>query len=247
MTDSKNIFQIYIQDEDERPLPSPIVDCISTIVNNGKPLNHYLFGNASLREIIKSQLGNEALTAYESLIPYAYKADLGRYCLLYIFGGWYFDCTVKLRDPLPVNFDPDLLIFKDAPNPGMPSWDVSNSVIFSKKGHKALETAIGAIIRNVRDDYYGISPLSPTGPSLWGKCIANRCDDRSTMIGSLLPLTPYHTKKNHAFILPDGTILAYGKSTWGTTDGNGLSSFNTTGTNNYNDLYYSKNIYRKSF
>ena len=245
--DNKNIFQIYIQDEDDRPLPTPIANCISTVASNGKPLNHFLLGNSSLREIIKNQLGNEALNAYESLIPYAYKADFGRYCLLYIFGGWYFDCTVKLGDPLPNNFDSDLIVFKDAPNPGMPSWDVSNSVIFSKKGHKALEVTIEAIIRNVKSEYYGISPLSPTGPSLWGKSIANTCDDRSTLIGSLLPLTPYHSKKNYAFLLPDGTILAYGKSTWGTANGNGLSAFDTSGTNNYNELYYSKNIYRKIF
>jgi mannosyltransferase OCH1-like enzyme len=244
MIDNLNIFQIYIQDCDGDDLPTGIQQCISTIMVNKSENSHYLLGNEALREIIKSNLGSEVILAYDSLVPYTYKSDLGRHCLLYLFGGWYFDSTVTTSKPIPTNIDASLVVFKDAPNPGMPSWDLSTAVIYGKKGHKVFELMIQKIIFNVKNNYYGTSPLSPTGPTLFGKCLAELGEDSSTITGMLTPLTPLHQIKNHAFIIPNGEILAYGKKSWGTPSGDGLSAFTASGTNSYNELYYKKNIYK---
>ena len=245
ISENNQIFQIYIQDIDNEPLPEPIQECIATVINNKSELNHYLLGNEALREVIRTNLDSDVLNAYDRLVPYTYKSDLGRHCLLYLFGGWYLDATVRLQKVIPVRVDAKLVVFKDAPNPGMPSWDLSTSVIYGNKGHKVFEMMIQRIVQNVKEEFYGTTPLSPTGPTLFGKCLAEMGEDASTITGMLAPLTPHHQYKNYAFITPNGEILAYGKQSWGTVKGDGLSAFTKTGTNSYNELYYNKQIYKR--
>ena len=55
------------------------------------------------------------LRAYDMLISGAFKADLFRYCYLYINGGCYFDCKSILRKPLReiINPSDDFILCKD--------------------------------------------------------------------------------------------------------------------------------------
>jgi len=240
---NKNIFQIYIQDNDSNGIPAGVSDCIQTILTKKEDFDHYLFGGEALREVIHQNIGAEATEAYDKLKPYTYKADFGRHCLLYLFGGWYFDASVRLNMSLSISDIHDLIVFKDAPNPGLPSWDLSTSVIYGTKGALIFEKMINEIIKNTRNEYYGVSPLSPTGPTLFGRCLASLGESNSTLTGLLMPLTPLHAHKNNAFILPDGAIFAWGKSSWGTSAGDGLTAFNAVGTNSYNKMYRDKDIY----
>lgn len=240
---NNNIFQIFIQDKDADPIPTGIQECIATVINNNPTKKHYLLGDDAIKQIIKTNLDSKVLAAYERLTPYTYKSDLGRHCLLYLFGGWYLDATVTTLQELPRDINSSLLVFKDAPNPGMPSWDLSTAVIYGTKGHDLFKRMIECIVHNVETNYYGTTPLSPTGPTLFGKCLAELGESTATQTGMLCPLTPHHLKKNYAFILPDGEIAAFGKKTWGTPNGDGLKAFTEKGINNYNDLYYQKKIY----
>lgn len=240
---NQNIFQLYIQNNDSDGIPNGITSCIETILNKKGDFDHYLLGNDALREIINNNLGPEAVNAYDKLKPYTYKADFGRHCLLYLFGGWYFDASVRLNVDLTTFTNMNLVVFKDAPNPGLPSWDLSTSVIYGEKESKIFEIMIKEIIKNTEIEFYGTTPLSPTGPTLFGRCLATLGEKESTLTGLLTPLTPLHKNKNYAFVLPDGSIFAWGKSSWGTQAGDGLSAFATKGTNSYNEMYYSRKVY----
>ncbi len=240
---NKNIFQIYIQDDDNNGIPLKISSCVETIINRKDDYYHYLLNSDGLRELISQHLGKEVITAYDKLRPYTYKSDLGRHCLLYIFGGWYFDASVRLNMNLKKIPMSKLIVFKDAPNPGLPSWDLSTSVIFGEKNDKLFEMMIKEIVINTKNNFYGTSPLSPTGPTLFGRCLASLGENENTKTGLLTPLTPLHPNKNYAFVLPDGEIFAWGKSSWGTQIGDGLDAFDTKGTNSYNRMYYDRNIY----
>jgi hypothetical protein len=59
------------------------------------------------------------------------------------------------------------------------------------------------------------------------------------------PLTPDYQKKNYAFILNSGEILAWGKETGGTAAGNGLYAYGASNTNSYSVLYNDRNIYHE--
>lgn len=75
-------------------LPPKMYECI----HNNLKLNcvgldciHYLFNDAECRAFIEREYPPDVLTAYDRLIPTAFKADLWRYCVLYKYGGVYLD------------------------------------------------------------------------------------------------------------------------------------------------------------
>jgi hypothetical protein len=61
------------------------------------------------------------------------------------------------------------------------------------------------------------------------------------IFGDAIELTPNHVNKNKALVLPDGTIFALKKPAMG----GDLSALGATGVNNYNELWYKKDLYVK--
>ena len=53
---------------------------------NNPDYDYYLFDNNDRREFIKEHFDNNILLTYDSIIPGGFKADLWRYCVLYIHG-----------------------------------------------------------------------------------------------------------------------------------------------------------------
>ena len=58
-------------------------------------LEYFLFDDNDCIEFIKTHFENDVVDAYYRLIPGAYKADLWRYCVMYIEGGIYIDIKYK--------------------------------------------------------------------------------------------------------------------------------------------------------
>lgn len=242
---NKNFFQIYITDDDSIELPPLISHCVSHVKFWASGYSHFIFNGKSVRDAIAENLPIEVLQAYDALKPYAYKADLGRICLLYLYGGWYLDITCKLARPLP---DVDALshvLFSAPFGPGHSSWDLQNSMLFASKGSKLLEAAINRIVENCKNKWYGQNALCPTGPSLLGSVYAMWGMTPDIMTCEYRPLTPDYHKKNYAFILNSGEILAWGKETGGTAEGNGLYAYGASNTNSYSKIYNDKNIYHE--
>ena len=65
-----------------------------------------------MRQVLIDNFDFEVVAAYDKFRPYSYKADLGRYCLLYAMGGWYFDIAIKLIMPITLHDDLETLAFK---------------------------------------------------------------------------------------------------------------------------------------
>jgi len=75
-------------------LPPKMYDCVrdNLILNRvGEDCIHYLFNDSDCRAFIMREYPPDVLTAYDRLIPTAFKADLWRYCVLYKYGGMYLD------------------------------------------------------------------------------------------------------------------------------------------------------------
>ena len=73
---------------------------ISTTIDLNPEYEYKFFNNIERREFIKKHFNHDVLEAYDILIPGAFKADLFRYCYLYINGGCYFDYKIIAREPL---------------------------------------------------------------------------------------------------------------------------------------------------
>lgn len=239
-----SIFQIFISDQNAEP-PELLQSAIDSVQQCFAGYNYTRHSGDSLRAFLENAFDVDVVAAYDKLRPYAYKADLGRYCLLYQFGGWYADISIQMRQPVgPVGKDVELVYFFDLGDgvvPGRSLFDVSNSLIYATPRHPVMELAINKAVRHCQQDYYGPTIYSPTGPSVLGAAIAADAPSEKHVVGHLMALTPNHPRRNLSFVLPDGQIIALFKKGW-MAPGDVLFG-QRKGTNNYADLWIQRKVY----
>ncbi|MFZ2467752.1 MAG: glycosyltransferase [Parvibaculum sedimenti] len=228
---------ITANDAANRTLPEPIRANIASFRKHHPEFAHSLFNTEIARELLSSRFGREVLSAFDSLKPYAFKADLARYCILHEHGGIYADLSFFFVDPLP--FDGKrLLVF-----PGLMAttpWDVSNGIIAAPPGHKALARAIELVCANVRKNYYGPTSFCPTGPTLFGKAVALTCEPEDILTGRALWMdspAPGEPKVHCKAV--DGKLVAVKRKTKAGT----ISELGVSTGNNYLHHWRAKDVY----
>jgi mannosyltransferase OCH1-like enzyme len=153
-----NIFQTW----HSKSLPPLMTETKNIIQNMNPAFNYYLFDDNDCREFIKNNFNSNILNAFDSLIPGAYKADLWRYCILYKKGGIYLDIKYT-----PLNgFKFINLTEKEHFVLDMNKVGIYNALMVCLPNNPILLKAINKIVQNVKNKYYGISHLEPTGPRL---------------------------------------------------------------------------------
>ena len=120
-----------------------------------------------------------------------------------------------------------------------------NAFFYSRAGHPVLSSTIESILKNVTDRNYGTTSLCPTGPTLFGRSIAQYAPHPSMLMGYFFPLTPSHPNQNKAFVAQDGSIVAFHKSAWHSSQAKvgDLSSFGIKGSNDYHKLWMNRDVY----
>src|SRR5688572_8186862 len=119
-------------------LPPIVAENIESFKRHHPKLAHKLFSGEDIEAFLEAKFPREVQDAFHALKPYAYKADLARYCILHELGGVYADLSMFFTRRVPLDERPVLfreLIFS-AP------WDTSTSVIGAPPRHLALERAI---------------------------------------------------------------------------------------------------------
>ena len=89
-----NIFMTWYT----KDLPYHMKQNVEKIKRENPEFNVYVYDDEDCKQFLKEHFEPKVLDAYNSLVPGAYKADLWRYCILYIYGGIYID--IKLE---PIN------------------------------------------------------------------------------------------------------------------------------------------------
>jgi mannosyltransferase OCH1-like enzyme len=84
----KAIHQILIVDglKEVKTLHTNIAKNIDAIKRLCPLAQHRLWHGEALREMIGNHFDRSVLKAFDTLRPYAFKADLAKYCLIYHFG-----------------------------------------------------------------------------------------------------------------------------------------------------------------
>ena len=255
MERDRNFFQIFLSTDGaaSSALP-PLIEAASAESRAHLRDFHYRrWDMTSLRDFLMACFAKEVLAAFDALMPLAYKADLGRYCLLYHYGGWYSDISLKIvsADLGLIARDVGLCFFRDygegMPSPHGSSFDCQNSLIYAQAGHPVMARCIQKIIHNVQHQFYGLSSTAPTGPSLFGSVLAESQLASAKQVGFFLPLTQGFSNRNLAYVSDSGQILAWHKTTWHPSQARGgdLSSLGLSGTNNYNHLWRERRVYAK--
>ena len=120
-----------------------------------------MFDDDDCRKFIKIHFNNSVLKAFDKLKPGAFKADLWRCCILYIYGGIYLDIKFCCVDDFKlISLTNDEYFVHDYGDA------VYNAFIISKPKNPILLNCIKQIVQNVESNYYGTSSLGVTGPTM---------------------------------------------------------------------------------
>lgn len=167
-----NIFQTW----KTKDLKHGMKDAVDKLKATNPEFKHYLYDNDDCRAFIEKYFEKDVLTAFDCLIPGAYKADLWRYCVLYIYGGVYLD--IKF---VPVNgfklinlMDKEHFCLDIIRSWDMNNYGLYNAIMITKPNNIILKQCIDRIVINVKNKYYGSSKLEPTGPILLGHIYKNK-------------------------------------------------------------------------
>lgn len=161
---------------------------IMTYIELNPEYEYRIFDDEQSRIFIKDNFDTNTLKAYDLLISGAFKADLFRYCYLYINGGCYFDCKSILRKPLReiILSNDDFILCKDIGtgyyNAVMMSIPKNNLVM------DLIEVCVDNILNfktkfNINDINFNNvdNILSLTGPVLVYKILFNKIDSNKVV------------------------------------------------------------------
>lgn len=250
------IFQVLINSTNDIPtLPHYIQFCQSQIKKLYPNCQYHLYSGREIEDILRINFSKEVIDSYNTLKPYAFKADFARYCLLYLHGGLYIDLSLLCINSLFLE-DKNFFAFRDLPEFSDPWWAVNNSIIYSKPKSNIMKTAIDLVIYHCKTKFCGFSAIDVSGPTVLGKSIMRSqenfnmvmTDGQVTNVNSneididdekLISLG-YDLNKLIGFTLDENKeVIALRKPG---KDGN-IQSLGLKGTNNYGHMWLSGDIY----
>lgn len=146
-------------------LPPKMKENVDLLKSQNPEFTHYLYDDDMCREFIKQHFDEDVLYTFNKLKPGAYKADLWRYCVLYVHGGIYLDIKYRcVNDFKLIELTNKEYYVKDRPR-------IINGIYQALMVHlphnsillKAIHTIVDYCKHNM---YTEITPLCVTGPGL---------------------------------------------------------------------------------
>lgn len=235
-----DLFQILIVDGGKIPasIPPRIAENIASVKAAYPGARHHLLGGEEVRKFIRANFGGDVLKAHDQLKPYAYKADLARYCLMYTYGGLYVDVGICLYRPVEIPAGKSIAFFRDITSSSNTPWAVSNGLLHARPRREEFMLAIDLIVKNCRERHYGVNPLFPTGPALLGRVFALLYKPEDYVCGEVRYLPPDYSEKSVGFVEPGGRTVAMRLKP------DGVSSYlGFPGANDYSAIWHSGRVY----
>ena len=133
-------------------------------IRNQKGYEYRFMNDNEGLKFLKENFKEDVWKCFSILIPGAYKGDLLKACIIYIYGGIYIDMKVDLIYPLDyILEDKKLVLTKDTSDVRV--W---NGFFAATPKHPYLKNIIEKIVYKVKNKNYGINNTDVTGPQLWG-------------------------------------------------------------------------------
>jgi len=182
-------------------LPTFIKNSIKQTIKNNPYLEYDIYDDNRAIQFLKNNFEPRVLEAYETLIPKAFKCDLLRYCLLYIYGGLYIDIKLIINSVSKSLFDNDYLIAYGRKKKKYDFKPIENSFLYFKKsGNANLLKCIKEIVYNVKNRNKTSHVLLITGPLLLGKHFKNTIPNMK-FIGKRTPNRKFIYKYNKVCLI----------------------------------------------
>jgi mannosyltransferase OCH1-like enzyme len=138
-------------------------NAIMTFIEKNPEYEYVFFDDNDSRNFISKHFSKYVIQAYDIVNAGAFKADLFRYCYLYIHGGCYFDCKYILYHSLyeKINNNDTIILCKDdIPNALM------NSNMMMTLGINRILDMINQACKYIHSRTYNRPTLGITGPVL---------------------------------------------------------------------------------
>jgi hypothetical protein len=170
----KKIFQTWKTND----VQTPMYNAMNNIINMNPEYEYFFFNNEECRKFIVDNFEQAVVDAYDNILPGAYKADLWRYCVLYIHGGVYLDSKTVLLTSLKTIISPDVdcMICVDRPENyllnGIMMVTARNEYILRLISRAVMNINDGVYDRedwNIKTIYGWHGTFAVTGPYLCGK------------------------------------------------------------------------------
>jgi len=160
----RKLFQTW----ETKPLSDEFKTLPQSWIDHNPTYEYILFDKDDRYNFIKENFDASVLNAYCKIVPGAYKADLWRYCVLYIHGGVYADidtiCKCSIDDFL--NETIKFITVVDITN--QVGYNLFNSFIATIPKHPIMLDCIKRIVYNVEHKIIKNS-LDFSGPGVLGK------------------------------------------------------------------------------
>ena len=164
----RNIFQTWETKD--------ISEDFLTLTQTWKKMNpnyaYFLYDDNDCVSFIKKHYDIRVYNAFTRIIPGAFKADLWRYCILYIYGGVYVDIDTICYGKIDffLNEDIEFLTPIDLNNcPSIGAHNLFNAFIASTPKHPILLECINRVIYNIENNIIPHSNLDFSGPGILGR------------------------------------------------------------------------------
>ena len=224
------IHQIYISDSNsDFDMPNK---CLVTQTQFGE-VNYRFWTLELIRKFLSESYSADVLSTFDRLKPFAFKADLARYCIVNTFGGTYADIGIIFVNSLDIE-SREMVIFRDG-NSDRTSWKVANNFFYSRPNNPILVDSIESILRNVKTRYYRHDAHFIGGPSVFGRSVAKYGLEVDLNVGQYY----WFKYRRDRYVLPDGTVAARHKR--GGASKGGISGL--AGGNNYNEIWRARQVY----
>lgn len=125
--------------------------------------------------------------------------------------------------------DGTLTVFRDIMS--ATPWDCLNGLLQAPAGHPALAAAIEGCVENTHAEYYGPNHMCPTGPVLFGRCLAKTCAPEDVNPGTGILLNPSSSLPTLVFDHPECPyrLVAHRRKSRPGLDEKGLAKGNVYG------------------
>ncbi len=166
-----NIYQTWTTLD----LPPKMKETVEELKINNPEFKHYLYDDVMCRDFIKEHFSKDVLYAFDKLKPGAYKADLFRYCILYINGGIYLDIKYKCVNNFKLIYLTDKEYYVRDHDISDGTYGIYQALLICYPYNNILLKCIHEILNNIKDNYYNFNndyasnSLAITGPLLMSR------------------------------------------------------------------------------
>lgn len=150
----------------EKDLSQSLLNYSTSVMKEMNPEYTFtIFDDNECRDFISNNFDSSILKAYDDIIPAAFKADLWRYCYLYINGGVYLDIKTVCAKPLNyILHNKEILLIRDINS----DW-IYNGIIGVPSKHPLIKIALDESVKMIQTRNYGTHILDITGPRLFAR------------------------------------------------------------------------------